>query len=182
MWKLRAAPPRSTSVRTTFLYGRSVSSLLGRAFKATIESLVNFDRLAAATHRGEQDPRPHRFANAMGEEPSGFVRNAQGPVELMGADALLAGGHQVERLKPDVQLDMAAFHDALGRHAEVLAAFPGAAAIDAGLLSREELVDCSTVRANALSSPAETFKVLAGCFVVLEMGRVELRQWSQIPR
>jgi hypothetical protein len=58
-------------------------------------------------------------------------------MKLMGANALLAGGHQEECLKPDVQLDMVGLHDALGRHAEVLTAFLGTAAIDARLLGSE---------------------------------------------
>ena len=128
---------------------------------------------------GQQAASAHCFADAMRQEPSGFVRDAQGAMELMRADALLAGRHQEESLKPDVQLDMAAFHDALGSHAEVLAAFPGAAAIDAGLLGREGTHSRATVRANALSSPAQGFKVLAGSFDGLEMGRVELRHGAK---
>ena len=44
-------------------------------------------------------------------------------MKLMGADALLAGGHQVEAHQPLVQGDMAALHDRAGGDGEVLAAF-----------------------------------------------------------
>jgi hypothetical protein len=70
---------------------------------------------------------------------------------------------------------MAGLHDALGGHAEVLAACLGAAAIDTGLLGGERLVDRPTVRANALRAPTEGFEIFAGCFDALEMGSVELR-------
>lgn len=62
---------------------------LGLAFKATDESLVYFDRPAITTHRGHQATSAHGFTNAMGEEPSRLVCDAQGPMKLMGANALL---------------------------------------------------------------------------------------------
>ena len=109
----------------------------------------------------------------MGQEPRRFVSDAQVPMKLMGANALLGGRHQEERLKPDVQLDMAAFHDALGGDAEILAALLDAAAVDARLLGGEGLVDGPAVRANAIGAPAKGFKVFPGSFGGLEMGRVE---------
>src|ERR1700693_65504 len=96
-------------------------------------------------------------------------------MKLMGANALLAGGHQEERLKPDVQLDMAAFHDALGGDAEVLAAFLDAAAVDARLLGRKRLVDGSATRADAIGPPAKGFQIHSGGFRGLEMGSVKMR-------
>src|SRR5260370_22646225 len=92
----------------------------------------------------------------------------------MGANALLGRGHQEERLKPDVQLDMAGLHNALGGDAEVLAARLDAATIDARLLGRERLVDYATVRANALGTPTQGFQILSGGFDGLEMRGVEM--------
>jgi hypothetical protein len=68
---------------------------------------------------------------------------------------------------------MAAFHDALGGYAEVLAAALGAAPIDAGLLGSEGLIDRPTVRANAICAPAQGFQVLSGGLRGLEMRGVE---------
>jgi len=114
-----------------------VARALGLALKATDVGFINFDNAAVAAHRRQQAARSHGFPNAMGQEPSGLVGDAQGAVKLMGTNALLAGSHQEERLKPDVQLDMAAFHDALGRDAEVFPATLGATAVDTWLLGRE---------------------------------------------
>lgn len=63
----------------------------------------------------------HRTSDVrrMRKEPSGLVGHAKSAMQLMAGHALLGRGHEVERLKPEVQLDMAAFHHALGGHADV---------------------------------------------------------------
>lgn len=94
-------------------------------------------------------------------------------MHLMGANTLLAGSHQVESLKPDVELDVAAFHDALGGDAEILAALFGRTAVDARLLGGERVVDSAAMRADPAIGPAKRFKVSPCAFDSLEMRCVE---------
>lgn len=101
------------------------------------ESFVGFYSLASAAHGRHQAALPHGFADAMGKEPCRLVCDAQGAVKLMRANALLGRRQQKERLKPHVQFDMAAFHDAFGRDGKVFPATLGLAAIDAGLFGNE---------------------------------------------
>ena len=98
----------------------------------------------------------------MAQEPSGLVCDLERAVELVGANALLARGHEREGLKPDVKLDVAAFHDGLGGHGEVLAALLGVAAPDASLLGRVVAPNRPAMRAHRLASPTEGFEVLRG--------------------
>ena len=76
------------------------------AFLPTDERLINLNRLALAAHRG-QIARSHRLADAMAHEPSGLQRHAQRAVKLVGADAFLAGTHQINSLKPERQRNVA---------------------------------------------------------------------------
>lgn len=94
-------------------------------------------------------------------------------MELVGANALFAGRHQEERLKPDVQLDMAGLHDALGGDGKVLAAFLGPAAVNASLLGGEGLIDGPAMRTHPFRAPAKGFKVFPSSFGALEVGGIE---------
>src|SRR5262245_24706073 len=60
----------------------------------------------------------------MAHEPSGVVLNLQRPVQLVAADALLAGAQQVDRLKPLVQRRVAVLENRSDAHRELLAAVP----------------------------------------------------------
>ena len=51
--------------------------------------------------------RLHGFSDPHGHEPSGFQGDAHGPMDLVRADALLAGRDEVDGLKPDMQGHMA---------------------------------------------------------------------------
>src|SRR5689334_18200898 len=106
---------------------------LGRAFDLANHSLVNLDNLAAAAHRSEAAVA-HCFADPVCKEPSSLVGDAQGAVQLVCTHPLLRRSHEMERLKPDVELDVTRLHHALGRDSEVLPAFLGRAAIDARAL------------------------------------------------
>jgi hypothetical protein len=64
MWKLRAEPPRSTSVKTMFLCAPPVFCF-GTFRETAVIGFVRFHDLASAAHRGE-DAIPHRLANAVG--------------------------------------------------------------------------------------------------------------------
>lgn len=77
---------------------------------AADEGLVGFDGLALSTKRTKATFL-HGFADAMRHEPSGLEGNAQGPVKLVGADALLAGANKVDRDQPITHGDMAGLED-----------------------------------------------------------------------
>ena len=64
-----------------------------RALQTTDESLVDLDNAAANAERAEVSGA-HRFAYTVGEEPSRLVGDLKGAVKLVGADTLLATGHQ----------------------------------------------------------------------------------------
>src|SRR3546814_9851097 len=72
-------------------------------------------------------------------EPRGCIVGAEHALELKGAHALLAGGHELSGQHPLGQLDLAALHDGADSHGEGLAAFfalmharPGGLALELG--------------------------------------------------
>lgn len=85
---------------------RTISPVLALAAQV---GFVGFQNLASATQRAgcETPDFLHALADAVRKEPCGFHRAAQGPLELVGADALLAGRHQMDGLEPDMQGDVA---------------------------------------------------------------------------
>jgi hypothetical protein len=84
---------------------------------------IGLNSFAFATERANVFlRRSHRFTDAVGHEPSAFVRDAEHPVQLMGGNSLLAGCHQMKAENPFVQRNMAAFHDRPNRHRERLPA------------------------------------------------------------
>ena len=102
----------------------------------------------------------------MAHEPCGLVADVHHPVELMGADAFLAAGHQVEGLQPLVQGDLAALHDGAHRDREILPALLRSTTIHARLFGLVSLSDRAAMRANRLPTPTEPFEVLSGLLVV----------------
>ena len=104
------------------------------------------------------------------KEPRGLVGDIERAVELVSGDALLARRHQVERLQPLVQRDLAALHDRALGDGEVLAAFLLGAAIHAGLLGLVGVVDRAAVRADRAIGPEQAFQESAGRVVVAEVG------------
>ena len=80
------------------------------AFNVALESLVNLNDLAFAAER-TGTALVHHFADAVADEPSGLDVDAKDAGELVYAEALLGRAHQVDRLQPDVQRDVARFED-----------------------------------------------------------------------
>lgn len=72
---------------------------------ATDEGFVNLHDLARATHRN-QTPLLHGLADAVRHKPGGFVRYAQGAVNLVGRAPLLRGAKKVSGQEPLVKGDM----------------------------------------------------------------------------
>src|SRR5207237_4690407 len=49
--------------------------------------------------------------NPMQQKPSGFLRDADGAMQLVGTDSVLSVGNQPKRTKPLVETDRRIFHD-----------------------------------------------------------------------
>ena len=94
-------------------------------------------------------------------------------MKLVGADALLADAHEVERHQPLVEGDMATLHQRAGRDREILAAFLLSATIPARLLGLVGMIDSAAVRADRAFWPALPLKPFAGIFGDWKCGAVK---------
>jgi len=107
----------------------------------------------------------------VGHKPGRLVGHTEHALKLLRAHALLAGAHQVAGLQPDVKLDLAGLEHSADRDGELLAAL--SALVQAGAMGGAgelvELVDHSAVRTDDAIGPAQTFKVRARGFFVLEV-------------
>ena len=74
----------------------------GDALLAADEGFIDFDDPTSAAEGGEC-AFSHRLANAVREEPCSLHAARKHPLDLVGADALLAGAHQMNGLQPKVQ-------------------------------------------------------------------------------
>lgn len=70
--------------------------MLGHAGFFANEGFVNFYNATKASQRAIM----HTLTDAVCQEPCGVVGDAQNAMQLVAADALLAGYHQVNGLKP----------------------------------------------------------------------------------
>ena len=106
----------------------------------------------------------------MAKEPCAFVGHAQHAAHLMRGHAFLAGGQKVHRGEPDVDLDVAAFHQGANGHRERLAAF--LALVDAGTrglahkLRNARLVRIAAMGAYRAMRPMQALKMFAGLVLV----------------
>lgn len=86
---------------------------------------------SAAQRRGPQVAIVlHGFADAMAKEPSGFHAAPEHALDLVGADALFAGAHQVNDLQPEMQRQVGRLENGPDPHGEGLPA--GVALVEAG--------------------------------------------------
>src|SRR5262249_28948338 len=74
------------------------------------------DPLRAFATENDVGSVAHRLANPVPHEPRSLQGDPESAVELVRTDALLAGGHKVDRLEPQVQLDVAVFEDGPDTH------------------------------------------------------------------
>lgn len=114
----------------------------------------------------------HCLSDAMAEEPSRFHAALEGALKLAGADALLAGAHQVDSLQPHTQWHMARFHDGADFDRKGLAA--GIALTETGsgrfaVQSADALLGCAAVRADRAIWPEPRFNEGVGGFLAVEM-------------
>src|SRR5712691_2240980 len=90
--------------------------LFGLAFLPTGSRFVYFHDTTSAAHRSKLAV-PHRFTDAMAEEPRGLVRDLQCAVHLMRRNALLARTHEVDGLEHLRERNMSALENGADRHA-----------------------------------------------------------------
>ena len=146
---------------------RASASLLN-ALQAANVRLVNFYRAAVAAHRRNEPASAHGLTQAMHQEPSRFVADAEHAVHLMGADALLGGRHEEQRGKPLGQRDFGALENGPDRDGELLAAGRFVALIHAATvrfavkLGDLILIGVPAMRANPTVRPNASFKPVAG--------------------
>ena len=74
---------------------------------------VRLDRHARASHwlRHEWLEFFHTLPDPMAQEPGGFHAATKSPLDLTSSKALLAAGHEVDDLKPNMQRDVAGLED-----------------------------------------------------------------------
>ena len=78
---------------------------------AADEGHVDLQSLAFASDGRQPRPLAHDFADAVHEEPSGLHAAIEGPLDLPGPNALLAGANELDRLQPKMQRKMAVLED-----------------------------------------------------------------------
>jgi hypothetical protein len=83
---------------------------------------VRLDHLSLTAQRVRIDRRLHNFADAVGEEPSGFHAAIEGPLDLASRNAFLAAADKLDCLQPQMQREMAVLENAADSHGEGLTA------------------------------------------------------------
>ena len=132
--------------------------------------LVSLDDLANAA-QGIEPARAHGLADAMREEPSGLEGDAKRPVQLVGADGLLARRHEEDGLKPDVQRDVAGLEDGPDLHGERFAALVALVGPDPGALAAHlaDALDAAAVRADRTIGPDASLDEPIGGGLIVEV-------------
>ena len=138
------------------------------------EGLVALDELAFAAKRPAivaESEIGHRFADTVREEPRGLQADAENAVQLVGTHAFLAGCHQVHRLQPDMQLDVAGLEYGADLDSERLAAGVALIDPDPGALALEwpAFVDDAAVRAWPTICPQPRLNEPIGGFFTVKM-------------
>ena len=119
----------------------------------------------------------------MGQEPRGLHRAIERALNLAGADALLAGAHEVDDLQPQVQREVAVLKDRAYADGEFLAARVALAqpvarqplgvllgGLGAGVQRTDLLSRRLAMRAHRASRPKRRLDVGKGCIFVVEVG------------
>jgi hypothetical protein len=123
----------------------------------------------------------HSLANAVRQKPSGLEGHPKGAMELLGADALLAGTQQVHGLQPNVQRDVARLHDGANGRSEWLAARVAFAGSEPGRLPLQtpDPIALTTTRADGAIRPNALFdKCQGGRFIMKNERRTERKRPS----
>src|ERR1700733_1480794 len=147
-----------------------------KAVLAANIGFVNLHNAASATHRGER-PVAHCLSNAVGEEPSGFHAARKHPLDLIGGNSFLAGAHQVDDLKPQMQRQVGALEDGSLPNGELsLALVALVKAKTSGLafhLANALCVGVTAMRAYRTIRPKPALDIRESGFLVEELRGVE---------
>lgn len=140
-------------------------------------SLIGLHDLPSATKRRGEDVMlvNHGFTDAMSEEPCGLHGALQHPLDLAGADALLAGAHQMNDLQPQVKWQMGRLEDGPLANGEL--PFAGIALVQAdpgGFAGQAtNAVGLTAMRADGAVRPKLAFDVSESGFFGLKVRGVE---------
>jgi hypothetical protein len=124
------------------------------------EGFINFNGRTFAAH-GRKGAVAHCFTDAVSEKPCGFHAPAKSALKLTSANALLGRTKQIDRLKPDVQLDVAGLENSSHADGERLPA--GIALIETGAgglaFERAAIVHNAAMRTNTPKRPEPRLNV-----------------------
>jgi hypothetical protein len=156
------------AARDGILLGISAPDL--GAFLPAVESLINLDDAAFATHR-RQATVFHGFADAVAQKPSGFHAASESLLQLANGDPFLAAAHHVDSLQPDMHRGVTGLEDGPHTHGE---GFPaGVAFVEAEPRSLAiQLADprgSVAMRANRPIRPKARFDVIEGSGFAVQM-------------
>src|SRR3954463_1036840 len=106
----------------------------------------------------------------MADEPSGFQAHAKGPMDLVGANALLGRRHKRHRLYPKVHRNVARLEHGSDLHGKGLAALVALVGADPGALALHlgNALDAAAMRTDGAVRPNAGFHPLVGGGFVVE--------------
>jgi hypothetical protein len=136
------------------------------------EGFVGFHDLALPAQLPNVAARSHCRANTMGQVPRGFHAATEQPLDLTGADALLAGAHEVNDLKPQVQRKVRRLENGPHPHGKGLLAGVALAKAGAGsfALKLAYALPLAAKRANRTIRPQVRLHEIKGRVLVLILG------------
>lgn len=142
---------------------------------AANEGFIDFHDAAIGTER-RKVARAHRFTNAMGHEPSRFEGDAQGAMQLIRADALLAGCNQENSLQPKAHWDVAGLENGADFYGKRLAAVVAFVRAYAGTCAAHfaDALNATAMRAYRAARPYTGLYVgVRGLFIVeVRLGKI----------
>jgi hypothetical protein len=139
------------------------------------EGFVRFYKCTLSSKRAGGGVIPHRLANAVADKPAGFEVDPENARELICAEALLRRAHNVHRLEPDMQRDMARFKDGSDLDGERLATSVALVDANAGALAPQQsrAIKDAAMRAYPTVRPNLRFDVGVSGALIAETGFVE---------
>lgn len=167
-------------VATTFHegeHGGFVGPASFPAFTANLATDVGFiDFNDAAQGRPIKDAVSHGVTNAMSKMPCALILlESKVALQLEGADAFLAGAHEMKGHEPFTQADVRAVEDRSNGHSERFAALGALVESGAGAFALHGKGTLRTAMwASAPSRPADTFEVFAGLIFIQTSGFCEI--------
>lgn len=136
--------------------------------------IVDFDGLAFAAHRAKVAARCHHEANTVAKVPSGFHAAIEGALKLAGAEALLAGGNELDRLQPQMEREVAILENAADPYRKGLPASVALAQARTAALASQAtdglFVAIAAMGANRAFRPKVPLDIGKSGLFVVEMG------------